>query len=305
MTAPHATYEPQQPRPGSGAGATLWDTAPKRQSTWPIVVLAIVTLLIAAPTALSSSGASSSNPLTIIEEIATSSYRMTGMIDESNATLAEIDGHVTNLAELTETMAGLGATTGQLTTGTGALQDELGTVAATTGQATSGLESVASSLGSLQSGVNAMEADVGASLGNTRLLSEDFNAIANEITAMRKGLRSTVKTIGVAAPLTKQFAENRTVVDIAGGDTEKFGAPNILADNRVMSVVLPLINVMQNGGTVVARKDSAKGSNILIDQILKRQVPDGTNIGAEIKPYDGKLGLPPSQWFVENKVGGY
>ena len=44
---------------------------------------------------------------------------------------------------------------------------------------------------------------------------------------------------------------------------------------------------------------------MLIDQVLRRQVPDGTNIAAEIQPFDGYYGLPPKDWFVNNRVGGY
>ena len=108
-----------------------------------------------------------------------------------------------------------------------------------------------------------------------------------------------------SGPLTKEFANNRTRMTIVGGDAKKFKVPNLAPNARVMSIVLPMIKSMQDGGALPARKDSQSASNFIVGTALKRTVPDGTNVVANVVPYDGVYGLPGPQFFVDNRIHGF
>jgi hypothetical protein len=122
---------------------------------------------------------------------------------------------------------------------------------------------------------------------------------------MDANLKQAIGKMAESGPLTKAFANNKTRVAITGGSSKKYGVPNLAPDSRVMSVVLPMIRVMQEGGPLPARKDRHEASNFIVGSALKMQVPDGTNVVAIVKPFDGWYGLPDQDTFVQTRVHGF
>lgn len=303
-TASNSRVSGLLPSSGRGAGQPLWGEPPRRQPIVPLIVLAMVTLLVAAPAALSGSG-TSSNPIALMHSIADTTYTLTGLLDRSNKTLTAIDGNSQPLGELTASMAGIAASAKGMEQKTTQLDAKLGTVGAAVATSQQRLVGVDTKLTTSAEGIDALGGKVDGSLTSTKAIVKEFGAINGSIGSMDSTLKTTIGLMVATTPLTRSFAENQTRQSVAGGDGHKFGIPNIVPGNRVMSVVLPMIDTMQNGGTLAARKESATATNPLIGIILKRQVPDGTNVGAIVQPYDGQYGLPAREWFVANRVLGF
>ena len=150
-----------------------------------------------------------------------------------------------------------------------------------------------------------LKQSVGGSARSTKAIVTEFSKIDAAIGSMDTNLKGAIGKMAESGPLTKEFANNRTRVAIAGGDSKKYGVPNLAPNSRVMSVVLPMINVMQNGGALPARKDRHEASNPIVGTALKLQVPDGVNVVALVRPFDGFYGLPNQQFFVENRIHGF
>jgi hypothetical protein len=185
------------------------------------------------------------------------------------------------------------------------LNEQLGVVGANVKASGATLGSVDAKLGQTAAGMSTLKSNVGGSATSTKAIVKEFTLIDGAIGAMDRSLKRAITQMAASGPLTKAFAENKTRVAVAGGDTKKYGVPNLAPDNRVMSVVLPMIRVMQEGGPLPARKDRHEASNPIVGAALSLQVPDGTNVVALVKPFDGFYGLPGSNFFVENRIYGF
>lgn len=292
------------PKTSHTAGTPLWGAAPRRQPIVPLIAMALLTLLIAAPAAMSGTG-QSSNPVVLMRKIADSVYEITGLMSTSNKLLAKIDRNTQPLRELNANMAGIGASTHGMAVKTTKLSEKLANVGGSVRASSGQLVTVDRKLAATSGTMGQLRTSVDGSLGSTRTIVGEFSKIDRSIGAMDSGLKKTITLMAGSTPQTRIFAENKTRMSIAGGDGRKFGIPNISPGSRVMSVILPMITTMQTGGNVIVRKDSAKASNPLVGFLLKRQLPDGTNAILHAQPYDGFYGMPSQEWFITHQVDGF
>lgn len=292
------------PATGHAPGELLWGEAPRRQPIAPLVLMAMLVLLVAAPTALGGGGGTS-NPIELMRKVADSTYELTGLMANSNTSLDAIDENSKNLVTLQENMVGIAAATSGMQAKTEKLNTTLGAV----GQHVSGsrktLTSVDGKLGATAGSMGKLRAHVEGSATSTNQIVGEFAKMERAIGSMSTNLDGAITQMAASGPLTAAFANNKTRVAVAGGDSAKYGVPNLAPDNRVMSVVLPMIAVMQQGGPLPARKDRHEASNPIVGTALRFQVPDGVNVVALVKPFDGFYGLPPSNFFVENRIYGF
>ena len=291
------------PRTSAAPGQLLWGEAPRRQPIAPLVLMAVVLLLVAAPTALGGAGGSS-NPITLLRQIADTTYELTGLVSRSNESLARIDGHSGDLVKIEQNMAGISKAANGMSQKTTQLNGSLQRVGGDVAASKATLHTVSGRLTETGTGMTSIATGVDGSLASTKGVVREFATIDGSITAMQKNLTAVIARIGQSAPLTKSFANNQTRVSIVGGDAKKYGVPNFAPDNRVMSIMLPMIKTLQEGGPLPARKVSHTASNPIVNAALKIQVPDGTNVVVNVRPFDGFYGLPPSSYFVENQVHG-
>lgn len=289
---------------GRQAGQPLWGQPKQRQPIIPMIALALVTLLIAAPAALSGAG-ESSNPIVLMHSIADTTHTIAGLLNDSNRMLGKIDTNVKPIVLLNGNMRLIATAATGMEEKTQSLNEKLGGVGSAVHNSRDKLAAVDTKLVSTAAGIGDIKTAVDGSLSSTKSIVAQFGAIKTSINAMDTNLRKVITLMAKSTPLTKAFAENKTRLAIAGGNGTKFKLPNIQPGNRVMSVVLPMINTMQNGGILVARKESAQASNPLVGFLLNRQVPDGSNVAAIIKPYDGFYGLPAPEFFVNNRIHGF
>jgi uncharacterized protein YoxC len=286
------------------AGQPLWGAPKRKQPIVPLVFLAIATILISAPAAFSGSGGGGSNPISLMHNIAEETFQLTGLLDDANATLTRIDNNTKPLEHLNETSEHLTTATNGIAAKTAQLDESLGTVSGSLQNSKAGLQTVNGKLGGVAGSLGSLKGAVKSSADSTASIVNQFGAISSSIGGMDRSLASVITLMGASTPATQQFATNKTVKSVTGGDGTKFGVNNIVAGSRVMSVVLPMITTMQKGGQLPARKDSATASNPLVGTLLKRQVPDGTNVFAIVRPYDGFYGMPGPDFFVNHRVGG-
>jgi hypothetical protein len=204
-----------------------------------------------------------------------------------------------------DNMTKIEASTTSMNDKTSQLAEKLGGVGSSVSRSRHKLDTVDGKLGKTAKSMGGLKTTVEGSLSSTNQIVGEFGTIDTAIRAMDSNLRELVGLMGASAPLTKAFAQNKTVKSVAGGDGHRYGIPNIAAGSSVMSVVLPMIKTMQNGGSIAARKDSAVASNPVIGMALNKQVPNGTNVGANIVPYDGFYGMPGPAYFVNTPVNGF
>ncbi|MCW2927929.1 MAG: hypothetical protein JWM86_1897 [Thermoleophilia bacterium] len=304
MTASAFTSRNLLPSTGHAPGELLWGDAPRRQPIAPLILMAVLLLLVATPTAMGGNG-SSANPIKLMRDVADSTYELTGLMHESNGSLKAIDSNSRNLIDLQGNMAGIAEATGGMAAKTMELNKQLGVVGGAVSNSNSRLGSVDGKLGSTAGSMGSLRTNVSASAASTKSIVTEFGQIDTAITAMDTNLKTTISQMAASGPLTKAFANNKTRLSVAGGNSKKYGVPNLAPDNRVMSVVLPMIAVMQHGGPLPARKDRHDASNFIVGTALKVQVPDGTNVVAMVRPFDGFYGLPDENFFVQNRIHGF
>jgi hypothetical protein len=306
MTASAFTNSNIMPRTGSAPGELLWGEAPRRQPIAPLVLMAVILLLVAAPVAMGGNG-SSANPIKIMRQVADSTYDLTGLMGESNHSLGAIDQNSSKLIALQENMGGIAEATGGMEMKTKQLNTRLGDVGVAIGGSKDKLASVNTQLGETAGSMGTLRTNVAGSAASTKSIVREFGLIDTAIGSMSTNLKGAIREMGASGPLTKAFANNTTRKAVAGGDTKKFGVPNLAEGARVMSVVLPMITVMQKGGPLPARKDRHEASNFIVGTALKMQVPDGTNVVALVKPFDPAtgIGLPDENFFVNYKIHGF
>lgn len=292
------------PATAPGPGELLWGEAPARQPIAPLILMAVLVLLVAAPSALGSGGGSA-NPIHLMRKVADSTYELTGLMLQSNKSLAKIDENSKDLIKLQQNMMGIAAATSGMEAKTKQLNETLGAVGTHVSNSKAMLTSVDGKLGATAGSMTSLRENVAGSAKSTKQIVVEFGKIETAIGAMSTNLDGTITQMASSGPLTAAFANNKTRLAVAGGDTKKYGVPNLAPDNRVMSVVLPMINVMQQGGPLPARKDRHDASNIIVGTALRLQVPDGTNVVAMVKPFDGFYGLPATNFFVENRIYGF
>lgn len=304
MTAAPSTTSKLLPATGTAPGELLWGEAPRSQPIAPLILMAALLLLVAAPSALGGGG-SSANPIQLMREVADSTYAMTGLMGEANSSLEAIDTNSSSLMELQQSMVEIAAASASMEEKTRKLNVQLGTVGANVKESGATLASVDAKLGTTAAGMTQLKTNVSGSAKSTKAIVGEFSKIDAAIGSMDSNLKGAITQMAASGPLTKAFAENRTRVAIAGGDTRKYGVPNLAAQSRVMTVVLPMISVMQQGGPLPARKDRHVASNPLVGAALRMQVPDGANVIALVRPFDGFYGLPNETFFVQNRIHGF
>lgn len=292
------------PATGHAPGELLWGEAPQRQPIAPLILMAVLVLLVAAPTALGGGGGTA-NPIHLMRKVADSTYELTGLMAESNTSLAAIDSNSKDLLALQENMVGIAEATSGMEAKTKQLNATLGSVGEHVSESKSMLTSVDGKLGATAGSMTSLRENVAGSAASTKQIVAEFGKIETAIGSMSSNLDGAITQMAASGPLTAAFANNKTRVAVAGGDTKKYGVPNLAPDNRVMSVVLPMIAVMQQGGPLPARKDRHEASNPIVGTALRFQVPDGVNVVAMVKPFDGFYGLPDSNFFVENRIYGF
>ena len=292
------------PHTGDVRGVPLWGEQPRRQPIVPLIALALITLLVAAPAAMSSDGRSR-NPIVLMHEVASSVYDITGLMQQANNLLSKINNNAMPLRELSANMAGIKASSDGMADKTTKLSEQLGAVGESVAASRSTLGDVNAKLQTTASQMGTLGTTVNGSLHSTQQVVAEFSKIDTAIGQMDGGLRQAIMLMSKSEPQTNRFATNRTRIAVAGGDGSRYGVPNVLAGTPVMSVVLPMITTLQTGGIVVVRKDSAQASNPLVGAILNRQIPDGTNVVLHSLPYDGFYGLPSQEWFVTHQVNGF
>lgn len=292
------------PRTGPMPGERLWGEAPRKQPIAPMIAIALLLLLVAAPNAMSSSGRSG-NPVKLMEGIAMSTYELTGLMQESNEHLADIDTNTSGLVALNDDMMGIAKATKGMENKTIMLNANLAEVGASVGGAKGRLTTVDTKLGETAAGMGTLRTNVDGSLKQTQAIVSEFSKIDRAISAMSTNLNGTIKLMAKSGPLTKAFATNTTVMAISGGNAAKYHVPNLAPNNRVMGIVLAMTDAMQNGKLLPARKDRHVASNILVDLPLKQKVPDGVNVAVQVLKYDGTYGLPGKDYFVNTPVAGF
>src|SRR4051794_10012579 len=104
MTAsPYQAPAALMPQRGHSAGVPLWGAPRRRQPILPLVALSLLTLLIAAPAAMSGQG-ESSNPIVLLKSVADTTYTITGLMQTSLDTLWDINQNVAPLSQLQDNM---------------------------------------------------------------------------------------------------------------------------------------------------------------------------------------------------------
>ena len=304
--APRTTFTPSAllPATGHAPGELLWGEPPRRQPIAPLILMAVLVLLVAAPTALGGNGGSA-NPIALMRKVADSTYDLTGLMAESNESLGAIDENSRHLAKLQENMGGIATATSNMEAKTKELNATLGKVGEHVTSSRETLVHVDEQLGATAGSMGELRTNVAGSAKSTKAIVGEFAKIDVAIRGMSKNLDGAITKMAASGPLTKQFANNKTRVAIAGGSSKKYGVPNLAPDNRVMSVVLGMTGVMQTGGPLPARKDRHEASNPIVGTALRFQVPDGTNVVAMVQPFDGYYGLPDSNFFVNNRIHGF
>lgn len=289
------------PRTAPGAGELLWGEAPRKQPIAQLVLMAVVLLLVAAPTALAGGGGSA-NPITLMRQVADSTWELTGLMQASNESLEAIDGHSAQLGELQTTIGSIADSSAGMAAKTTQLDTKLGSVSGAVKQSRGKLERVDGRLATTAASMAGLRRSVGGSAASTATIVREFGGIDAAITSMNTNLQTAIAEMAKSAPLTRQFAANATRTSIAGGTTSRYDVPNYAPNTKVMTVMLGMIKTMQEGGRLSARKDSHEASNPVVGMALKLQVPDGTNVGAIVQPFDGTYGLPDANYFVTNKI---
>lgn len=292
------------PATGHAPGELLWGEAPRRQPIAPLILMAVLLLVVAAPSALAGNGGSS-NPLTLMKETADATYRLTGLMQQSNRSLGRIDKHSSQLTGMQASMGSISKATAGMQANTEKLNTMLGKVGASVMESETKLARTQTGLNQTSSSMGTLRKNVSGSAASTKAIVKEFTLIDGAIGKMDSNLKVAITKMAQSAPLTTAFANNRTRLSVTGGNAKKYGVPNLAPDNRVMSVVLPMIQVMQKGGSLPARKDRHEASNPIVGTALRLQVPDGTNVVAVVRPFDGLYGLPPENFFVQNRIYGF
>ena len=292
------------PATGHAPGELLWGEAPRRQPIAPLILMAVLVLLVAAPTALGGGGGTA-NPIHLMRQVADSTYELTGLMAGSNKSLQAIDENSKSLITLQQHMMGIAEATNGMQAKTVELNETLGGVGVHVANSKATLASVDGKLSATSGSRGTLRTNVEGSAKSTKAIVSEFGKIETAIGSMSTNLNGAITQMAASGPLTAAFANNKTRLAVAGGDSKKYGVPNLGPDNRVMSVVLPMIAVMQQGGPLPARKDRHEASNPIVGTALRFQVPDGVNVVAMVKPFDGFYGLPPSNFFVENRIYGF
>lgn len=303
--SPNASgFQTLVPQATAAPGELLWGEAPRRQPIAPLILMAVLLLLVAAPSAMGGNGGSS-NPITLMKQIANSTYDLTTLMTEANHWLSRTDENTKRLAGMQESMDSIAAATNGMAEKTTTLNETLGSVGGSVTASRKRLDGVNAKLARTSDSMGGLRTSVSKSATSTKAVVGEFDKIDAAISSMDTNLTAAITLMAKSAPLTTEFANNRTRVAIAGGDAEKFDVPNFAPNNRVMSVVLPMISIMQKGGSLPARKDRHVASNPLINLALRSAVPDGSNVVAQVLPFDGHYGLPGEQFFVKNRIHGF
>ncbi|MCW2961261.1 MAG: hypothetical protein JWM25_1636 [Thermoleophilia bacterium] len=292
------------PATGPRPGELLWGDAPRKQPIAPLILMAVVLLLVAAPTALGSGGGTA-NPIKLMQQLASTTFEITGLMKQSNGSLAKIDTNSAHLIDLQSNMGAIATATGDMATKTQQLNTKLGTVGTAVGASRDSLVNVEAELVTTKTGMAAVGTGLNGSLKSTQAMVREFGLIEGALKRVDTSLGGSITQMSTTGPLTREFASNSTRTSIPGGDAKKFGVPNLATDNRVMAVVLPMIVTMQRGGVLMARKESHTSTSPLINTAMKGQFPDGVNVAGTVRPYDNFYGLPAPDFFVQNRIYGF
>ncbi|MEO6867525.1 MAG: hypothetical protein ABI200_05845, partial [Gaiellales bacterium] len=219
------------PQTGPAVGQPLWGEQPTRQPIAPLVLMAIVLLLVAAPSALGGNGGTA-NPLTLLRDVANSTYELALLMGSSNDSLAKIDDNSRNLFAIQENMATIGSATAGMEQQTLKLNDQLGGVGASMRNARTSLDTVNTKLGVTGDGMGALRSNLGGSAKSTKTIVREFRQIETAIGTMDSKLKVAITKMAESAPLTAEFASNTTRKEVAGGSSKKYGVPNLAPNSR-------------------------------------------------------------------------
>ena len=270
------------------------------------IAAACAIALLLVPGAATGGTGGSSSILTLLESIAGHSRELAGLLDTTNQQMARVETQLAEIRALDEQMTTLVDQTGSLQTSTDSLAGKLAGVNAKIDAQGTTLARVARQVRSLGGRMTTLQASVAGQLSTTRAMSGDFNRISGRMRAMAGDFNALIRQMGLSRPEVSYFSQNELDKSYPGGDSAKYGALNLApGKTRVMSIMLPMITQLQRGGDLIGKKISQTADAEIVGNLLKESVPDGTNVLSSIIAYDGRYGLPASDWFVRHRVNGF
>jgi hypothetical protein len=269
-----------------------------------LAALVAAAAMLVANAALGSSG-SSSDVLTLQQSIAGHSRDLAQLLDRTNAQMTLVERDMAVIGGLDGRMRTIAGRTQDLNEATGQLGGRLGGVRAKVRAQGHALRLISRQVSGLSTRMQTVDAAVASQLALTRGMSQNFSTVSSRMTGMTGDFRSLIREMGLSLPKVSQFSTNELQTSYPGGDSAKYGELNLAPDTRVMSIMLPMIATLQSGGDLIGDKVSQTADSTLVGGLLSASVPDGTNVVSKVRPYDGRYGLPPANWFLRHRVGGF
>jgi hypothetical protein len=260
--------------------------------------------VLAFPPAAFSDGPSSVLT-TLQKQIADQTTTLSALMDQTTGTMRRLDRDLGALTATNREMGNLVRVTADLERRTHALSTKLGTTRARVGAQSATLGRVQSQVTALDGQMGALGARLSGALASTDRMRGGFGGIAGRMSSMSHDTSGLLRAMGASVGEVTYFAGNRLQRRDPGGSSTRYGALNTLGGTRVMSVMLPMITALQRGGLLISDKVGHTTASSAVDQILRQQAPDGTNVKATIIPFDGHTGLPSQAWFLGHRVGGF
>ena len=273
----------------------------RRTSTLAVL---LATAFVAVATGLGG-GDLTANPGALLRSIAAKSATLSDLLGRSNSTLTRIQRSLGPVEQLNGRMARLVDETGESGRRTRRIAVGLHRLDGGVGRQSTQLASIAAQLRTLDGQLGLAASETGRSLELTNGMSSSFAGMETSLGDIGLSFDALLRSMNLSVPQVSYFARNRVRGSLPGGASRRYKAPNVAAGTRVMSVMLPMIGALQNGGLLIARKDAATATSDFILELLNKQVPDGTNVRSTIHPFDGRYGLPSAGWFVSHPVGGF
>jgi hypothetical protein len=273
-----------------------------RIRTAALLFLLLATLVVAGGWA---GGDLTANPAQLLRSIALKSATLSGLLGQSNATLERIHDSLAPIEQLDARMGRLVDETAESRRRTRRIGAGLRRLERGVGRQRGRLGAIVVQLQALDGQLGQASSETGRSLSLTNGMASDFAGVEQALGDIAVSFDRLLASMNLSVPRVTYFARNPLRQGLPGGLSRRYKAPNVAAGTRVMSVMLPMIGSLQNGGTLIARKDSATASSPFILDLLNQQVPDGTNVRSTIHRFDGRTGLPGSAYFVAHAVAGF
>jgi len=269
------------------------------------VAAAVVLAVLAGPGMALAGSDEPVSAMALLESIAGHSYALSGLLEQTNTQMGHLQADLGELQALDTQMATLVDQTASLRTSTDQLAARLTGVQTTITQQGETLAAVADQVGTLGTRMSGLRTSVAGQLAATNGMAANFGTISGKLSAVAGDFDGLIAQMGVSLPRVRLFADNALLKDYPGGDPSRYAEPNLVPGTPVMSIMLPMITQLQNGGALIGAKASHVADSPIVDDLLTASVPDGTNVLSTILPYDGTFGLPPASWFVHHRVAGF